>query len=430
MRLAEWLGRMGNSITLALYLATRARADKSSGKPKTKPQTPKETIQQERAGYASQPRPDGPLIWFHTGDDRHGLGVRELAQRMQLDEDGLNFLLTTNADRRKPSEGAVISQCAPAESIPAIRRFLDHWRPDIAVWSEPDLRPALIAETDRCQISLVLIDANTARPDPQAWRWRRGMAGSLLSRFAAILPGDDANADALRRLGADPKKIQVSGFLEEGTPPLPCNEEERDAMAAAFAVRPVWLAAHVTSDEITGVVDALSRASRRSHRLLLVVVPDDPEDGADWADRLSEGGFNVALRSRDEAPNAEVQIYIADTTDEMGLWYRLAPISFLGRSMGEGGGVNPYEAAALGSAIVHGPNVRNFRQAYARLTAANASRLVRNDAELGEAIETLLSPDKAATIAHEAWNICSSGAEVTDKVKDLIFTSLEDRGLL
>ena len=165
-------------------------------------------------------------------------------------------------------------------------------------------------------------------------------------------------------------------------------------------------------------------------RLLLVVVPDQPAEGAEWADRLREGGFNVALRSRDEASGTEVQIYIADTKGEMGLWYRLAPISFLGRSLGPGGGVNPYEAAALGSAIVHGPRVENFRQAYARLTAANASRRVRNAEELGDAIEQLLSPDKAATIAHEAWNISSSGAEVTDKVKDLIFTALEDRGFL
>jgi 3-deoxy-D-manno-octulosonic-acid transferase len=111
----------------------------------------------------------------------------------------------------------------------------------------------------------------------------------------------------------------------------------------------------------------------------------------------------------------------------MGLWFRLAPISFLGRSLSPDGGANPYEAAALGSAVIHGPNVGNYRRAYAKLSESSACIQVRDGEELSEAVDALLSPDVAARLAHEAWAVCSSGADVTDRVRDMIFTALEER---
>lgn len=422
---------MNKSLTLALYLAMRARSDRSARRSLKTADEVGKTYENERLGHASATRaPDGPLIWFHTGGDRHALAARELAQRMRSEREDLSFLVTTGAETRRESEPFVASQLVPNDTRPAVRRFLKHWSPDIAIWTEPDLRPALITETADRSVPLFLVDAHTARPDPQAWRWLRGMSGSLLSRFQRVLTGDADTAATLQRLGAEPGQLEVTGYLEEGTAAPPCNEADRDALGRILAARPVWLAAQVTGDECVGVIEAHTRAQRRSHRLLLILVPDDPAEGAEWASRLTTDGHRVALRSNGEEPDSETQIYVADTEAEMGLWYRLAPISYLGRSLSADGGVNPYETAALGSAIIHGPNVRDFRQAYARLSAARATRLVRDSAELGQAVEHLLSPDTAATMAHEAWKVCSSGAEVTDRVRDLIFTELEERETL
>lgn len=419
---------MSKSLTLALYLATRARSDRAARRSSKTADEVEKTYENERLGYASAARDaDGPLIWFHTGQDRHALAARELAKRMKSERDDLSFLLTTGAKKRRDSEGYMTAQLVPDDILPAIRRFLDHWTPDIAIWTEPDLRPALITEVAGRSVPMFLIDAHTARPDPQAWRWLRGMSGSLLSRFQKIMTGDAETAAALQRLGAEPRQLEITGYLEEGTPAPPCNDADRDALAQTLAARPVWLAAHVTSEECVGIIDAHTRAQRRSHRLLLILVPDDIAEGVAWANRLAADGHRVALRSRGEEPDPETQIYIADTEGELGLWYRLAPISFLGRSISAEGGLNPYEPAALGSAMIHGPNVRNFRQAYAKLGAVRATRLVRNADELGAAVEQLLSPDKAAGMAHEAWKVCSSGAEVTDRARDLIFSQLEER---
>lgn len=418
---------MSNSIALSLYLATKARADRAAARGSS--HAP-DTRVAERSGHPSDPRPAGPLIWFHTGADRHGLSVRELALRLLAEREDLVFLTTTSSDRpRKPSQGHITSQLAPDDTLPIVRRFLDHWQPDVAIWTEPDLRPALITQTANREIPLFLIDAHTAAPDPQAWRWRFGMAGALMDRFEHVMTGDKASAIAFQKLGTNPDRLEIAGFLEEGTPALPYNVADRDALATRFDGRPVWLAAHVTPSEISASVHAHGQALRRSHRLLLILVPDDTTDCDGLCASLIQDGHSVAQRTRGEEPNADTQIYVADTEGEMGLWYRLAPICYLGRSLLDDGGTNPYEAAALGSAIIHGPFTRNFRRAYAKLSAARATRMVRTDDALGDTVEALLSPDVAARLAQSAWNISTMGAEVTDRVKDLILTALEDRGL-
>ncbi len=415
---------MPKSLSLALYLATKARQPTPVSAQDVDIKEKNRAL--EKAGEGTEPRPQGPLIWFHTGADAPAASPTELARRMLSERGDLNFLLTTTADARRPVEPHLHAQFCPDDTVPAVRKFLDHWRPEVAIWTEPDLRPALITEVNQRSIPLFLIDTRTARPDTSAWRWWRGMSGALLSKFERILTGDQATASTLRKMGAQAEIIEVTGYLEEGTPALPCNEAERDLLAQDLSARPVWLAAHVKDAECAAVIEAHQQAQRRAHRLLLILVPDRISNGPAWAKTMRQAGLTTAVRSEGEEPGPETQVYVADTEEEMGLWYRLAPISFLGRSLSPDGGINPFEAAALGSAIIHGTNVRNHRPAFDRLAAAGATRAVRNAKELGDMVERLLSPDMAASMAHAAWQVCSSGAEVTDRVRDLIFATLDE----
>lgn len=419
---------MTKSLSLALYLATKARrgGGRASGEDD---RVDAEDIarQPEREGRTAKARPAGPLIWVHTGGDRQGDAVREFAQRLSAEREDVSVLLTTAAATRRASEPGRISQLAPDEALPAIRRFLTHWKPDISIWTEPDFRPALIAETARRNIPMVLADARTARADIQTRRWWRGMAGTILADFRHVLTGSATNAGALRKLGARPEVTEVRGFLEEGAAALPCNESDRASMAREIGSRPTWLAAQVAADERAAILAAHRLAERRAHRLLLILVPEDPASGLAWTRELAAEGLSVALRSAEQDPHGQTQVYIADTTDEMGLWYRLAPISFLGQSLAPHGGINPFGAAALGSAVLHGPHVDAHAAAYARLTRASAARLVPESKALGASVEALLSPDVAAAMAHGAWQVCSSGAEATDRLIDLTLTLLDSQ---
>lgn len=414
---------MGNPLSLKLYLATRARSGRAAQQ--AAPRDPQDP-DNERLGHATLPRPEGPLIWVHSGQDRHALAARELAHRLWLERDDLQFLFTTSARRRRESRPRMAAQFAPDDAIPAIRRFLNHWKPVLSVWTEADMRPALVTEAAGRGVPLFLIDAHTAPTESHGWRFWPGLSGTLLTRFRAVITGDPVKAGAYRKLGADPARTEITGYLEEGTPAPPCNQAERDALAEDLSGRAVWCAAGIADIEMEPILEAHAQALRRTHRLLLVLVPDDPGSGIPLREAIQDQGFVTALRSAGEEPEPETQVYIADTEDEQGLWYRLAPVSFLGQSLEASGGANPFEAAALGSAIIHGPNVRNYRRAYGRLASAGATRMVRNAEQLGEALEELLAPNAAAGMAHEAWKVCSAGAEVTDRAMDLILTQLDE----
>ncbi|KAG1648024.1 3-deoxy-D-manno-octulosonic acid transferase [Nymphon striatum] len=225
---------------------------------------------------------------------------------------------------------------------------------------------------------------------------------------------DQVTARHLTNLGAPEDRVRVNGSLKESSGALPHDEDERQEISSALETRPVWLAAstHPGEDEI--VAQAHRNARRASPRLLLIIAPRHPERGPEIAQILREDGWRVALRSEGTQPDAVIDIYIADTLGEMGLWYRVAPINFLGGSLVDIGGHNPFEPAALGSAIIHGPHIANAQDVYERLDEAGAARLVEDAGTLGDALIELLEPHKSAAMAHAAWEIGSQGAHASE----------------
>lgn len=426
---------MQRSLALSIYMLFAHRAagrankvlERRLGEGKEDPDR-----MSERRGEPSQERPEGCLIWFHAASVGEALSIQELVRRLGEDRPELNFLLTTGtrssaevlANRMPPKSR---HQFIPLDATPFIRRFLKHWKPDLAIWTESEFWPALMVETSRRGVPMLLINARMSDKSHSRWRWLPGAAKSLLSRFDHILAQDRRTAAHLRRLGVAKSALEVTGSLKEGTAALPCDEVERDRIAAQLQARPVWLAAstHPGEDEIAAT--AHRQALRAAHRMLLILAPRHPERGPAITAMLRNDGWDVAQRSAGEDIAPETQIYVADTLGEMGLWYRLSTISFMGGSMVDIGGHNPFEPAALGSAILHGPHVTNFVDIYDRLTHAGAARMVVSTEALSDEVRRLQSPDEAAQMAHAAWEVSSAGAEVTDRALDLILDRLDKR---
>ena len=386
----------------------------------------------ERTGQGGVPRPDGQLVWFHAASIGEAVSLLELLRRLEQARPGLTCLVTTvtvtsaefMADRLPES---CIHQYAPMDVVPWVRAFLAHWRPDVAVWTESELWPAMLVETYAAGVPMLLINARISQRSFRRWRLLGGMARSLLARFDRILAQDDLAGEQLRELGADPKRLSVEGSLKEGAAPLPHDEAERVRITRALAGRPVWLAAstHPGEEEIAVAVHA--KARRAFPMLAMILAPRHPARGDALAEMLRGRGLGVAQRSKDEPVSAETDVYLADTLGEMGLWYRVASVSFIGGSLVDVGGHNPFEPALLGSAIIHGPHVRNFIDGYRRLAEADAAVLVRGEAELAEALVATLAPDRAAELAAHAWQAGSEGADVTDAVMDAIGAALDGR---
>jgi 3-deoxy-D-manno-octulosonic-acid transferase len=344
-----------------------------------------------------------------------------MLRRLTQARPGVSCLVTTGtvtsaqflADRLPES---AFHQYVPVDVLPWVRRFLDHWRPDVAVWTESELWPAMLTEAHDRGIPMLLINARISTRSFRRWRSMGGMAEALLGRFDRILAQDDLAGHQLLTLGADPERLTVEGSLKEGAAPLPYDEAERVRIARALSGRAVWLAAATQPGEDEIVVAAHNTARRALPMLALILAPRHPNRGDALAAMLRGRGLSVAQRSKGEAIGADTDVYLADTLGEMGLWYRIASVSFVGGSLVEVGGHNPFEPALLGSAILFGPHVRNFVDGYRRLTDADAAVLVKSETELAEALITTMAPDRAAAMAAAGWAACSEGAEVTDAV--------------
>lgn len=375
-------------------------------------------------------RPHGDLIWIHAAPGSRMPALIQLIERIVGEGTRTALLTTSDVDQiTRPLPEGIIHVARPVDTPWAVKRFLKHWQPDVAVFSGSEIWPASIACCKKAGIPLLMVDAHFPRQGRTFWRWAPWTARKLLAMFDKILTGSHTDAQTLRSLGVPHGDVEVPGFIEEGTAALPCNEGERDALAKGLAARPIWLAARVCFDELAAVAAAHRQASRLAHRLLLVIVPNLPERGPEFQAFFEDGAWTTALRSADEEPLEEVQIYIADTEGEMGLWYRLAPITFVGNTLSQpGGGHDPYEPAALGSAVLHGPQIGPHEAVFSRMNAVGAARRVGDASALGAAVSELLSPDKAAEMAHRAWQISSEGAEVSDRAMDLVNDALAAQG--
>ena len=408
------------SLALKLYLA-KARRDGALAGERDDDQNGKRLA-----------RPAGSLIWLHVSNAEETAPVQELIRYLAEERDDVSFLVTTpnrlqvDARFQDSCDQPCLHVPAPKDTPQDARGFLQHWTPSLLVWAGSTLRPSLLTECRDFGMPMLLADARSrARIDGRK-RWNNALAKPLLGLFDHILTGKDVIARRLIRQGAPAEKIDILGMLEEGATTLYCDDRERDEMAAILAGRPVWLATFVDEAEEKAVTEAHRIASRLSHRLLLILAPQDPERGYELAQNLANEGWIFTRRSLGQMPEEHVQIYIADTEDELGLWLRLAPVCFIGNSLTKNAkGFSPFEASALGSAILHGPHVDRYRTGYARLDAADAAREVRDANQLAANVQFLLAPDKAAAMAHAGWEIATSGAEAADRTAEMIIATLE-----
>lgn len=370
---------------------------------------------------APQPRPAGRLVWLHSPSAESRPAMRELARHLD-EEDGVPVLLT-GPDLADPAEAsAALTAPPPSESLDDIRAFLDHWQPEVVVMAEGELRPLLLEELARRRIPRLLVDGIAPRLVAGRKGWFPGLMAHALGEFPAILVRDDTAARAFRRAGALGDRLHVTGPMEEASAALPCAEGDRVALAAALATRPVWLATDLPESEEALVIAAHREALKLAHRLVLILAPEDPARGATLAAQLErDEGWQIACRSLDQDPGPETEVFLVEGGADCGLWYRLAPVVYMGGGLSDRGcRRNPMEAAALGSAMILGPRDGPWGRAYGRLARGMAARMVASPGDMNLALSDLLSPDRAARQAQAAWAIASDGSEVTERVMDMV----------
>ncbi|MEM6489940.1 MAG: 3-deoxy-D-manno-octulosonic acid transferase, partial [Pseudomonadota bacterium] len=359
----------------------------------------------ERLGRADRPRPAGPLVWLHAASVGEAKSLLPLIETLAARTPAPALLLTTGTVTSARAVAAVLPpgachQFAPLDATGPMRRFLAHWRPDLSIRVESEVWPLMTLMPARAGVPMMLVNGRLSARSAARWARLPGLARALFGAFAHVHVQDGETAARLARLGVDPGVVSADGNLKTLLPPPGCDETERAALAARLAGRPVWLAASTHAGEEDAVLAAHRALAGRWPRLLTILAPRHPER-AEAVTRLA-GDLPLVRRSAGAPPPDAAGVWLADTMGEMGLWYRLAPVSLVAGSLAPRGGHNPFEPAALGSAILHGPDTRNFAPAYAALSAVGAARAVADGAELGAALAALLGPDGQRTAEAEA----------------------------
>jgi 3-deoxy-D-manno-octulosonic-acid transferase len=350
----------------------------------------------ERRGISADLRPRGPLVWIHGASVGEVLAAAALIERLR--ELNLRILVTsgtvtsaTIVAKRFPPD--VIHQYVPYDSPRYVARFLDHWRPSLALFIESDLWPNLILSSAARRLPMVLING---RMSPRSFpRWRRvsNTISALLGRFDICLAQSRLDAERFAALGS--RNVMITGNLKLDVPAPPADPAKLERLMAVTRGRPIVVAASTHPGEEEQLVEAHRTLSGFFPSLLTVIVPRHPDRGEAVARVVEASGLHGALRSREELPIATTDIYVADTMGELGLFYRLAPIVFMGGSLIPHGGQNPIEAVKLGAAIVHGPHVFNFADVYDALDRAGGARRADTQEALVKQIGQLLHDHNA-----------------------------------
>ncbi|OAS22458.1 3-deoxy-D-manno-octulosonic acid transferase [Methylobacterium platani] len=371
----------------------------------------------ERTGRPGKPRPAGPLVWAHGASIGEALSLIGLVER--LTRRGFTVLVTsgtrTSAEllaRRLP-RGA-LHQFAPLDAPRYLARFLDHWRPDLALVAESELWPNTILALHARGVPLILVNGRMSERSARGWARTPAVARALLSRIALCLAQSREEAERFARLGAP--RVETGGNLKFDAGPPPADPELLRQLAGVIGGRPAWLAASTHPGEEAAATAAHKALARRHPGLLTIVVPRHPERGPAIAADAAAAGLRVGRRAAGGQPHDKVDLYVADTVGELGLFYRLCPLVFVGGSLARHGGQNPIEPARLGGAILYGPHVRNFAQVYGALQAAGGARTVRDGQELTAALDALLA-DAASrqAMARSAAQAITESGGATDR---------------
>jgi 3-deoxy-D-manno-octulosonic-acid transferase len=347
----------------------------------------------ERYGYASAPRPPGPLVWFHAASVGETVAVTPLIKEIR--RRGIAVVLTTGtttsakvaAERLGPT---VVHQYVPLDFKPAVSRFLEYWQPDLAIIAESEIWPMTIIELGRRHIPQVLVNGRLSDRTFARWKKRPSLADALFENLALVIAQSDVDADRFRTLGALP--VMVSGNLKVDTDAPPHDPRALREYRQQIGTRKTWAAISTFEGE-ENAAGTVHQALKDRAGLLTIIVPRHPERCDAIEAALVAKGLKVARRTRGDPLTPDVDILLGDTIGEMGLYLRLTEVAFVGRSLFAEGGQNPLEPAMLGCAVLSGGNVQNFRETYQMLAKNGSAKIVRDTEMLAKGVNYLLAND-------------------------------------
>ena len=378
----------------------------------------------ERVGRPIKERPEGKLFWLHGASVGESVSMLPLINKILETYPDAHVMVTTgtvtSADvmqKRLPERA--FHQFIPIDNPVFTNRFVKHWHPDVALWFESEFWPAVLSSIKRRNIPLILINGRISNKTFKRWQQFDFVCKELLSCFSLCLGQSEEDAYRLRVLGA-PETVCLGNLKYAGLP-LPIDEKSREDMLKQIGKRPFWLASSTHEDEEVRLAKLHKRLKEKFPDLLLIIAPRHPNRGEQIVEDIQKLGLSAALRSKQEKITPKTDVYVANTIGEMGLWYDLAKIVFIGGSLIPHGGQNFIEPSPVRDAVIVGPHMHNVTDAMNRAKKADAVMQVNDTAEMEELLTELLQNEAFLDAKRSlAYNWATSETKVLDGIMDKI----------
>ncbi len=379
----------------------------------------------ERLGKPTMPRPEGKLFWLHGASVGESLSMLPLIDKLLLTYPEAHVMVTTGTTTSAELMGKRLPERAFHQYIPIdnptfTKRFVKHWQPDVALWFESELWPAMLSTIKSKNIPLILVNGRISNRSFKRWQQFDFVCKELLSCFTYCLGQSDEDAYRLKVLGA--KEAECLGNLKYAGLPLPVDEAKKKEIEAQINGRTVWLASSTHDDEEMRIARFNIELKKEFPDLLLIVAPRHPNRGEEIQKRMQEElNLKVSLRSKNEPITEETDVYVANTIGELGLWYNICPIVFVGGSLIPHGGQNFMEPSRCRDAVIVGPHMHNFTDAMNRAQKADAVTQVKDVIELSNQVCLLLeNKDLLEERRQKAYDWAMSESKVLDGIMNKI----------
>lgn len=376
----------------------------------------------ERLAITSQKREQGDFIWFHAVSVGEVNSALILVDELLKDKK-IKILFTTSSltssqilakKIQENYQGRVIHQFLPYDCYFIVKKFLNFWRPKKVIFFESEIWINFLTELKQRNIKTYLINARISDKSFQKWLSAKKFGVNIFNYFDKIFAQSKEDKNKFSQLSK--QQVFYLGNLKSQAKTLKYNESELKKLTKQISHRKFWIAASTHKGEEEIIIRIHKKLQEKFADLLLILIPRHPNRADEIIDLFA--GLRFSQRSKNQEIKSEDDIYLADSLGEIGLFYKLADFIFLGGSLLEIGGHNPFEPIKLDSLVISArKGIANFREIYQDLEQNQACILVENENELYEKLLQLLhNPQLSSQYILAAQNYLKNNKNIVTKI--------------
>jgi 3-deoxy-D-manno-octulosonic-acid transferase len=339
----------------------------------------------EKFSIPSKKRSKGKLIWFHGASVGEILSIIPLIENYEKDK-LINQILVTSSTLssskvlKKFKFKKTVHQFYPIDHFFFTKRFLEYWKPNLAIFIDSEIWPNMFKKLEEKKISLILLNARITKKTFLRWQSLKNVSQKVFKKISIAYPQNLETKYFLRKLKV--KKIKTIGNLKFAEQ----DNEIMNKLNFRFKSKKIWVASSTHSDEEIFCGKTHIELKKKIKNLLTILIPRHIHRVQEIKSELENLRLNVTNHSSNTKNLKNIDIYIVDTFGETKKFHKVGTSVFIGGSIINRGGQNPLEAARYGARILHGPNVDNFKDVYKSLSNLKISKKITTPRELASSI--------------------------------------------